>query len=185
MSEIKVASRYAKSLIDLAIEKNALEEIKNDMELFIKTCKASTELQAVLKNPIISLDKKINILKQLFGGKVNPVTSSFFDIMVNKGRSKILYGTAKEFINQYNIHKGIIKAVVESATELSADAEKQIIATVEKATGKKVILEKRVDANLIGGFVLTVGDKQFDASILKNLKGLRKDFSTNNYVSTL
>lgn len=155
------------------------------MNLFINVCAKNVQLQAVLKNPIISLDKKISILKDLFSGKVNPVTIAFFNIMVNKGRAGVLYATAKEVINQYNVHKGIIKALVESATELSADAEKQIIATVEKSTGKKVILEKRVDPGLIGGFVLTVGDKQFDASILRNLNSLRKEFSSNQYVSTL
>ncbi len=185
MSEIKVATRYAKSLIDLAVENNSLEEVRNDMELFLQACRASSELQAVLKNPIISLDKKINVLKDLFASKVNAITSAFFAIVVNKGRAGILYGTAKEFINQYNLKKGIIKASVVSASALTADAEKQIIDMVAKATGKQVILEKKVNPELIGGFVLTVGDKQFDASIMKSLKSLKNEFSSNYFVSAL
>lgn len=185
MSEIRVASRYAKSLIDLAIEQNHLEDVKKDMQLFADVLRGSTELQAVLKNPIISLDRKIGILKELFSSKVSKVTLSFFDIMVNKGRAEVLYATAKEFIEQYNLHKNILKAKVESATELNAAAEKEIIAAVQQATGKEIILEKVVNPDLIGGFVLTVGDKQFDASILKGLNSLRKEFNSTAYVSQL
>lgn len=179
MSELRVASRYAKSLIDLAIERNELEQVFNDVKSFLATAKASSELVAVLKNPIVPIDKKGKILKDLFAGKVSKTMESFFNIVVNKGRAEVLYGTAKEFVNQYNEKKGIIKARVSSAIELTEAAEKEIISIVENATGKKVELIKSVDEKLIGGFVLTVGDKQFDTSIAKSLNNLKKSFSSN------
>ena len=80
MSEIQVASRYAKALIDLAAEQNIVEPVKKDIELFIDTCKANAELQAILKNPIISLDKKANILDAIFGDKLNKMILEFFKI---------------------------------------------------------------------------------------------------------
>jgi len=82
MSEFKVASRYAKSLIDLAQEQGNLELVKQDMEQFVMTLRASSELQAVLKNPIMKQDKKRNILDALFGGKIHPSIVAFFHIMV-------------------------------------------------------------------------------------------------------
>src|SRR5688572_28099225 len=109
MSEIQVASRYAKSIIDLAKDQNSLEPIKEDMEFFIETCRDNPLLKAVLKNPIIGPDKKANILKGLFEDKLHPMILSFFMIVVRKGRSEILYTTAKEFINEYNIFKNIVK----------------------------------------------------------------------------
>ncbi len=178
MSEIRVASRYAKALIDLAIERNELENVKSDMSLFTDTLRANSELQAVLKNPIVPIDKKGNILKLIFSANVTESTKSFFQIMVNKSRSGVLYGTGKEFIRQYNEKKGIIQAYVSSATALTAEAEKEIIAVVEKSTGKQVQLIAKVDPALIGGFVLTVGDKQFDTSISKSLILLKKEFNT-------
>lgn len=177
MSEIKVASRYAKSLIDLAIEQNSLEDIKNDMQLFVETLKGSSELQAVLKNPIIALSKKNDILNAVFADKVNAVTLAFFKITVNKGRAEILYGTAKEFLNQYNQYKNIVTAQVVSAVELSDNAKAEIVAKIKEVTGGEVILEASVNENLIGGFVLTVGDKQFDTSIANKLSRLKKEFS--------
>jgi F-type H+-transporting ATPase subunit delta len=182
MSEIRVASRYAKSLIDLAIERNELELVKNDVDLFLATAKASSELRAVLKNPIVPIDKKHNILNGLFSAKVTKSTKSFFDIVVNKGRASVLYATAKEFIEQYNEKKGILRAKIVSAVTLSESAEKEILSIVEKVTGKTVFLEKSVDQNLIGGFVLTVNDNQFDASISKSLAQLKKSFFTEKAV---
>lgn len=177
MSEIRVATRYAKALIDLAIERNELERVKQDIELFLAATKASSELVAVLKNPIVPIDKKSKILKGIFGEQVNKSTQSFFEIVVNKARAEVLHGTAVEFINQYNEKKNILKAKVVSAIALNDASRAEVISIVESATGKKVILEEKVDSNLIGGFVLTVGDKQFDTTIAKSLQKLKKSFS--------
>jgi F-type H+-transporting ATPase subunit delta len=173
MSEIRVATRYAKSLIDLAIERNELERVKQDIDLFIAATKASSELVAVLKNPIVPIDKKLG----LFVEKLNKTTQSFFDIVINKARAEVLHSTALEFVNQYNEKKNILKAKVVSATALNDASRAEIISIVEKATSKHVVLDEKVDAALIGGFLLTVGDKQFDTSISKSLQKLKKSFS--------
>lgn len=177
MSEIQVASRYAKSLIDLAQEQNALEAIKSDIETFIAVCKSNSQLVAVLKNPIISPSKKEAILDGLFGKSMHKVVLSFFKIVTAKMRSEILYATAKEFINEYNKRKGIIKAIVTSATPLSEENKQQLTAKIAEAVGGEVILQTKVDASLIAGFVLNVGDKQFDASVSSKLNKLKKEFS--------
>jgi len=178
MSEFKVASRYAKSLIDLAQEQGNLETVKQDMEQFVATLRANSELQAVLKNPIMKQDKKRNILDALFGGKIHPSIVAFFHIMVRKGRAGILYATAREFIREYNEVKGIVHATVVSATKLSAknlDGLQKAIAGEIKA---EVVLRNTVDPTLIGGFVVNVGDKQIDASINGKLNKLKCHFET-------
>ena len=179
MSEIQVASRYAKSLIDLAEEQNALEPVRKDIELFLETCRANPQLQAILKNPIIGLDKKANILEGLFADKLHKMILSFFKIMIRKSRSEILYATAKEFINQYNILKNVVKATVTSATPLSNENISRIEDVVKKATKGEVVLTVQIDPDLIGGFILKVGDKQFDTSISSKLSKLKKEFEQN------
>jgi F-type H+-transporting ATPase subunit delta len=179
MSEIQVASRYAKALIDLAAEQNIVEPVKTDIELFIDTCKANTELQAILKNPIISLDKKANILDAIFGDKLNKMILEFFKIAIRKGRANILFPSAKEFVNQYNILKNVVKATVTSSSPLSKDNISQIEAVVKEATKGEVILTTQVDPSLIGGFILKVGDKQFDTSLSGKLNKLKKEFQQN------
>ena len=177
MSELTVATRYAKSLIDLAQDQKALEEIKADMGLFVATAKASYELQAVLRNPIIAHDKKKKILEALFAGKVNKATIAFFNIMVNKSRADILYPTAQEFINQYNLIKNIVKATVVSAAPLSEANKQKLTDEVTAITGSNVIIQTKVDPDLIGGFVLTVGDRQIDTSVAASLNKIKKDFA--------
>jgi F-type H+-transporting ATPase subunit delta len=177
MSEITVAIRYAKSLIDLAVEQKALEAVNADMEFFVRTIKANSELKAVLVNPIIYHDKKIQILDAIFGGKVSPVTIAFFKLMVNKNRAEVLYPAAQEFINQYDVINNIIKATVVSAAELSEANKKTIVAEIEASTKGTVKLTAKVDPALIGGFILTVGDRQVDTSISSSLTKLKKEFS--------
>jgi F-type H+-transporting ATPase subunit delta len=177
MSEFKVASRYAKSLIDLSIEQGTLETVKQDMEQFIAVLRSNKELQAVLKNPIMKQDKKRNILQALFASKVHPSINSFFNIMVKKGRAGILYGTAQEFIREYNEYKGIVKATVTSATALSAANLEALRKVIAEETKAEIVLTNQVDPNLIGGFIVKVGDKQIDASIAGRLHKLEKHFA--------
>lgn len=177
MSEFKVATRYAKSLIDLAEEQNLLEEIKADMALFVQTLRVNSTLNAVLRNPIVSPSKKTVILDAIFSGKVQPATIGFFKIMVSKMRSEILFETAKEFVEQYNLKKHIVKAAIISAMPLSESNRKEVNEVVKSATGEEVILQEKVDPKLIGGFILTVGDRQFDTSISSTLSKLKKEFA--------
>lgn len=181
MSEIQVASRYAKSLIDLAEERNSLEKIKEDIQSFVRIVKENSQLHAVLRNPIVGPDKKFAILNQIFGSSIDPMILSFFKIVVNKGRSEILYATGKELLNEYNRRKEIYKATVTSAVPLSAENIKEIEQVVKDATKGEVILETKVDPNLIGGFILKVGDKQFDTSISGSLSKLKKEFAQRTY----
>ena len=178
MSENKAASRYAKSLIDLSTEQNALEEIKADMVLLTKVIDDHSELEAILKNPIVPLDKKAGILDEVFGTKVHAITKAFLKLIVSKGRAAIIFGTTKAFIAQYNAIKGIVTAEVTSATELTEANRLEITAIVKKEIGaNEVLIREKVDAKLIGGFILKVGDKQFDASISSGLNKLKKEFA--------
>lgn len=182
MSEIQVASRYAKSLIDLAEEQNALEKARGDVEFFISTLKKNPTLQAVLKNPIIGPDKKAAILSGVFGSNVHQLILEFFKIVVRKGRSEILYATALEFVNEYNRRKNIVKAYITSAAPLSDENKSEIEKVIGQTTKGQVLLNTKVDPKLIGGFVLQVGDRQVDASLANQINKLRKEF--DNTVAT-
>src|SRR5476651_2397320 len=145
MSELTVASRYAKSFIELAEEQEILEAIKDDMLFFMHTLKENSQLQAVLGSPIISHSKKLNILTAIFEPRVNKVSIAFYKLMINKGRGDVLYVTAHEFVDQYNVIKHITRASVVSATALSAANKKTIADEVKEAVGGTVILDTKVD----------------------------------------
>ena len=183
MVDSKAASRYVKSLLGLAIEQKALENVHNDMLLFSKTVDANKNFAAMLRSPVIAHDKKSEILSQLFKGKVHSLTMAFFDIITRKNREPLLPAIAREFHNQYNEYKGISKAIVTSAVPLDDKLRSDFTTLVKKYSDKnEVELIEKVDPSMIGGFVLKVGDRQIDASIQNKLKALKVKFSQNPYI---
>jgi F-type H+-transporting ATPase subunit delta len=183
MASTRVASRYVKSLLGLAVEQNALDMVHNDMLTFSKVCDENRGFVLMLRNPIIKHDKKRDILEKIFTGKVHPLTMAIFDIITKKNREPLLPEIAKGFHFAYNLYKGVEQATVTSAVPLDAELRKEIEKIVLKLSDKKQVeMIEKVDADMIGGFVLNVGDRQIDASIKNKLKSLRVKFSQNPYI---
>lgn len=183
MSQNRAASRYAKSLLELAVEKGKLEDVQQDMKLFDKVCKENKNFTLMLKNPIIKHDKKKAVLNALFEGKVNDLTIALFGIITKKNRESILPALAVEFQNQYNTHKGIELAKVTTAVPLTKELRAKLEGIVKNISDRtSVELVEEIDKNIIGGFILKVGDRQIDDSIKTKLKALELEFSQNLYI---
>lgn len=183
MAYTKVAQRYVKSLLGLAVEQGALEQVHQDMLLFSKVCDMSRPFVMMLRSPIVRHEKKREVLHALFEGKVNKLTFSIIDIITMKNREPLLPAIADEFHNAYNDYKGIGKASVTTAAPLDAKLTAEIDAMVKKLSSKAQIeLHQKVDESLIGGFILNVGDRQIDASVKSKLKSLKVKFQENPYI---
>ncbi|HRH65433.1 MAG TPA: ATP synthase F1 subunit delta [Bacteroidia bacterium] len=182
MVETKVSKRYAKSLIELAQERGVTDTVQADMKLFADTCAQNRDLSLLLSNPIIQSDKKMEILRKIFGGKMNALSISFFEIVTRKSREAYLEHIAKSYITLYKTQKGILTAEVTSAIGLDENLRKKVYAMVSNSGKSEVELIEKIDPKLIGGFVLRIGDKQYDASISAELRKLAKEFSSNPYV---
>jgi F-type H+-transporting ATPase subunit delta len=182
MIETRVAYRYAKSLIDLSLEKGQLEQVREDMQLVYDTIHASHEFAIMLKSPIIKTDKKQEILKAIFGGKIGIISAEFIEIITRKRREMELIGIAEAFLNQYKKHKQILSAVITTASGLDKNLREKVLQIVKGSTTSEVVLEEKINKDLIGGFILRVGDQQVDASILRQIKNLDRSFSENPYV---
>jgi F-type H+-transporting ATPase subunit delta len=183
MADLRVASRYVKSLLSLAVEQGSLEDVHRDMLLFTKTCQENRNFVAMLRSPVIRHENKRAILKKIFTGKVSKLTMAIIDIVTQKNREPILPAIAVEFHNAYNVHKGIGKAYL--TTTVPADKELlEVMESISKKLANKPTIEMHtaVDSNLIGGFVLNVGDRQIDASIRSKLKLLGLKFEENYYI---
>jgi F-type H+-transporting ATPase subunit delta len=183
MADSRVASRYVKSLLSLAVEQNALEDVHRDMLLFNRVCEENRDFRLMLKNPVIKHDKKRDILEILFTGKVNKLTLAVFDIITKKNREAILPSIAREFHNAYNVYKDISKATVTTAVPLDDNLRAQLESIVKQISHKELVeLEEKLDKEMIGGFILDVEGKQIDASIKNKLKMLKLKFSHNPYI---
>lgn len=183
MSVEKVASRYAKSLLDLAKEQKKVEEVLDDIHSFKKAIE-NRDLYLLTKSPIVSYSKKQAIFDKIFGGNFDKLTLAFFDIVLRKGREMYLPEVAESFINQYNTLKGISKVEVTSATQMSAKTLEAIRSKLiaSSVTDESIEFTSVVDPSIIGGVIIRIGDKLYDASVQRKLKELKKEFSENKYV---
>lgn len=182
MSEYRVAGRYAKSLLDLSREQNSVEAVLADMRSFSSVLATNSELAHLLNSPIIHGDKKFTVLKQIFEKSFQKVTISFFDIIIRKKREKFLQAVADGFIEQYNKLNNVATATVKSAIPLSEAALAEVKKHIEAQTGKAITLTAKVDEKLIGGIVVQVEDKLYDASVSGKLGKLKKEL-LNSYIS--
>lgn len=183
MADSRIASRYVKSLLGLAVEQKALEAVHQDMLAFAKLCKENRAFTLMLKSPVIKHEKKRDILEKIFVGKVHALTMAIFDIITRKNREPILPAIANEFHIAYNEYNGIGGASIISAVPLDKKLREEIEQIVKKLSDKKKVeITEKVDAEVIGGFVLNVGDRQIDTSIKSKLKALKVKFSQNPYV---
>ena len=182
MSEYRVASRYAKSILELAIEQKSLEAVLSDMKAFANVVANSKELVLLLTSPIINGDKKLSVIKSVFEKQFTPITIKFFEIIIRKKREKYLAAIADGFIEQYMVLNNMANATVKSAVQLSDDVLNEIKGHIESQTGKKINLKATVSPDLIGGVVVQVGDKLFNTNISGKLSKLKQEL-LNSYIS--
>jgi len=181
MSIYRIASRYAKSILDLSLEKDLLEQVLLDMNRLEEISRSNTEFSSVIKSPVIPSEKKLKVLKALFPTG-NALTLTFFEILTRKGREGYLLEIAKEFQNQYNEFKNIQVAEVTTTYPLDDEQRNKFKKIVREISNKELVdLKEKIDGEIIGGFVLKVGDRQLDESIKSKLKSLQLMFSRNLY----
>lgn len=184
MEGTRAATRYAKSFLDLALEQGTLEKAYADMKYIAEVCKGNHEFLSFLKSPIIKTDKKQSILKAVFSGKLDKVTDAYVQLITAKKREMYLAEIAEEFLNQYNHKKQILKAVVTTANGIDEATRKEVMNLVKGTGHNEVILEEKINKEIIGGFIIRVGDKQIDASIARKLSNLKRSFKENPFVKT-
>lgn len=181
MRETRVASRYAASLLDLALENNLLDKVTADVQLINATINENKELRVLLGSPIIKEDKKTAILREIFGKKVTEPTLKFLELIAKKRREANLLEVGTEFLNLVNSHKGIQRVIVTTAVGLDDKLRKEVLDIVRKSTDSEIELVENIDKKILGGFILQIGDQHIDSSIVRSIKRLRRNFSDNPY----
>ena len=183
MSAIRIAGRYAKSLIDLSVERGQLESVFADMQWLQAVCNSSRDFVVVLKSPVIKGDKKQKILESVTSGKISELTAAFNRLLIKKGRESFLPEIIPAFISQYKEYKNIYTIKLTTAAAISDDLRNAIVDRMKQISDMKNIeLETAVNDDLIGGFVLQAGDQLVDASIAYDLKNIARQFDNNDFV---
>ena len=175
----KAAYRYAKATYELAQDAKAVDRLFNDMKTLHDTLLSSRSLQNVLKNPVINLRKKADIANEVFTN-THSLTRKLISLLAEKNRIDQISEVADAFIEIYEKEHHIQRATVISATELGHSTEKNIRKKIKELTGSDAELKKEIDTSLIGGFILKINDKQYDASVSGKFKKLRQELTTQN-----
>ena len=178
-----VASRYAKSLIDLSVEHKQLDETRNDMKLVKQVCDENHDFVVLLNSPIVKTDKKLEILSAVFNGKISKLSLSFLNLLSKKRRESYIPEIATAYDEQFKKNKNITTAVITTATGLDAKLKSRVLEIVKQSAGAgEVELVEKVDADILGGFVLSISDKQLDQSVKRKLNDLRKNLLSNKFI---
>lgn len=179
MSGSRAAHRYAKAILSLAIEQNKETEVNNDMVLITKTLDENKDLQLFLNSPVLKSEIKKSALKELFSSKISALSLNLLNLLLDKKRITILLDVAKKYTAIFDTFKGKEIAYVTSAVALTDELNIQILNKVKALTGKNATIENTVNPDILGGFILRIGDIQYDASVANKLQLLKRTFEFN------
>lgn len=177
MASTRAAVRYAKAILEIADSKNATSQVSADMALIAKTIKENSELNSFIQNPLVKTEAKKDVVSEVFAS-VDAVTKSIFQLLLENKRFEILDSIAVEYNKLFDIMNGVEVAKVTTAIPMDAALEAKVSAKIASiSSSKKITIENTVDPSIIGGFILKIGDKQYNASIADRLQVLKRELS--------
>ena len=176
MAGTRAAIRYAKAILDTADSKGVAKEVSNDMILIASTLKSNEELVTFIQNPTTKVDIKESALLEVFA-QTNGVTKSLFHLLFENKRFEILGAIASEYNKLFDEMNNVEVAKVTTATELTPELEAKSLAKIKEFSNKTITIESVVDPSIIGGFILRIGDKQYNASVANRLQVLKRELS--------
>ncbi|NNJ88365.1 MAG: ATP synthase F1 subunit delta [Eudoraea sp.] len=176
MNESRAAARYAKAILDFAVEKKKTDVLEKDMRSIVATMSASKELREMLGSPVLKGELKKKALKSIFKGS-HAITEGLIDLLIQNRRISLLNEVALKYIILNEDLKGEGVAFVTTAVPLSGELEKKVLRQVSEITGNKITIKNKIDESIVGGFILRVGDLQYDASIANKLNTIKREFT--------
>lgn len=176
MAGTRAAIRYAKAILDLAASRGVAEAVGTDMALIASTIASNTELATFIVNPTLTADIKENALLEVFAD-INSVTKGLFHLLFQNKRFDILPAIAAEFKKLLDEINGMETAKVTTAIPLTAELEAKVMTKIKEFSNKTITIENVVDPAIIGGFIIRIGDKQYNASVANSLQVLKRELN--------
>lgn len=173
----RAASRYAKAILSLAVERNEATAVNEDMKDVLVTISKSKDLRNFLSSPLTTADQKRSGLTSIFKS-AGTLTTNLFDLLVENKRADILQDVATSYIVLFEEMNKREIATVTTAVEITADLEKKVLSKAKELAGKEVTLVKKIDPTILGGFILRVGDREINASVQNKFSELQRTFAS-------
>jgi F-type H+-transporting ATPase subunit delta len=175
MADRKAAKRYAKAIFDLAVETGQIGDVAADIGAYGELLNGSAEFAELVNDPVVEVERRTTMLRALFDGKANTISMQFLLLLCEKNRIGELSTICEEFQDLNDGHLGIMRVVINSATELSSEQVSNIEQRLQARFNKTVKSEVTVDPTLIGGFEVIAGDQVFDYSLKTQLATLKRN----------
>jgi F-type H+-transporting ATPase subunit delta len=176
MASTRAAIRYATAILDLSDSKGVTEIVNNDMKSIASTIKGNEELNTFIQNPTIKVEVKEKALLEVFATADN-VTKGLLHLLFENKRFEILDVIATEYSRLFDIKNNVEVAKVTTAVAMDAALEAKVLAKIATLSDKKITIENIVDPSIIGGFILRIGDQQYNASVANRLQVLKRELS--------
>jgi len=173
LNESKISVRYARALFNLAIDKQVLEEVKNDISIIYQTFITVPEFKSFLSSPIIKTSDKRAVFNTTFGKKLHSITVSFLDLLLTNKRESYLEIITRNFLSSYREFKGLKSVELTTAYVLDKETIEQFGQVIRKYFNTEAEISCKVNSKLIGGFILRLEDQQIDASVATKIKKLK------------
>jgi len=176
MASTRAAIRYATAILDLSLSKGVSEVVNNDMKSIASTIKGNAELNTFIQNPTIKVEVKEKALLEVFA-TVDKVTKGLIHLLYENKRFEIFDVIATEYSKLFDIKNNVEVAKVTTAIAMDAALEAKVLAKIATLSDKKITIENIVDPAIIGGFILRIGDQQYNASVANRLQILKRELS--------
>ena len=167
--------RYAKAFFSTAKEKKLLDTFNADIQLIYEVCNTSDDFILLLESPVVKVSKKETLITEIFKGKVHETTLNFLLLIVKNKREVHIPGICRNFLDLTRKDQNIKSALLVTATKVPTVIISKISLLLEKQLKSKIELTDKVDENIIGGLVLRLEDKQYDASVATQIKKIKQN----------
>jgi len=173
MNQSKISVRYAKALFQLAIEKNMLEDVRKDVVLIFQSLKEYEQFRLYLKSPVVKPSQKFNLMKEIFKNSVTEISLNFLGLLIQNKRENHLEDISRQFLDVYSKYKGIKSALITTAVPLDESIRLKLYQLLTSVYKTEIDLVTHQDSSILGGFILKIGDEQYDASIANGLRRMK------------
>ena len=175
MKETGVAIRYALAIYDIAVENNKVREIHETLDSLLNLYEKDKDFKNLMLHPLIKREEKKKIANDVFSN-ADEISKNVIDYLIDKDRMSIIRFIAAEYLKIYYKENNEISVTATFPKEINEEQRKKLLQKLENKTGKKVVLDIKIDDSIIGGGIVRINDDVIDGSIKRQMENIKNTF---------
>ncbi len=176
----KIARKYSNALLEMAIDKNIVSKVYDDLTFVCETLNSNKQLEVVFYNPVISVNDKKDIIEKLFSVHIDKITLDFLSLLIEANRTDALNEVLNQYSTSCNEYNNVVKPLIISAIELNENQKNRIIEKLQNKMTKTIQPEYQINPDIIGGLVIEINDMTIDCSLKTKFDNMKKQLTKGN-----